>query len=449
MKRKFFGTDGVRGPYGGAHVNEIFGARLARAAVACFQKKNPGMRRVLIGRDTRASGESLAAAISAVLVESSGLEVLDAGITPTPAIAGAMKELRAGLGIVVTASHNPASDNGFKFFSEGGLKLTDEEEVAIESLLEGPDIPAVAGGFMSRADVAEMYVNRMRKLLAPKSLEGWRIAVDAAHGATAGTTPEVLMALGADLVLLGHRPDGENINDHVGAQHPEAMAEAVRVSGARLGIAHDGDGDRVILCDETGTILDGDDILAILGTYSLRTGSLKEKTLVATIQSNCGLDQAIEDAGGKVIRTNVGDRYVIDEMRRGGFNIGGETSGHIVLLDLSPTGDGLASAMRVIQIMQATGEPLSRLRQCWQRYPQASTSIAVKSKPPIDELVLLPGAIADVEKTLGAQGRVLVRYSGTEPRLRLLVEGKDAAQIPVLLEKLKAAAVKELGENGS
>lgn len=289
-----------------------------------------------------------------------------------------------------------------------------------------------------------MYIRRMRKVLPAASLAGWRIAVDAAHGATAATTPEVLMGLGADLVLLGHLPDGANINAGVGAQHPEAMAEAVKASGARLGIAHDGDGDRVVLCDETGSILDGDDILAILGLHALRDGTLNEKTLVATVQTNLGLDRALTDAGGRVIRTDVGDRYVVDEMFRGGFNIGGETSGHMVLLDLSPTGDGLASALKVIQLMQSTGKPLSRLRRCWKKFPQASASLAVRKKTPMEELTLLPGAIAEAEAVLGSHGRVLVRYSGTEPKLRFLVEGEDAAQVPVLLERLRAAASEEL-----
>lgn len=443
MRRKFFGTDGVRGPYGDAQINEIFAARLVRAAAAFFRQKNGGLHRAVVGRDTRFSGESLSAAIIAALVES-GLEVFDAGVAPTPAIAGSMRELQADIGIVVTASHNAAADNGFKFFSEGGHKLTDEDELGIEKLLEGAEAPAVSGGFMRRAAVSDMYIERMRKALAPDSLKGWRIAVDAAHGATAVTTPEVLMSLGADLVLLGHRPDGVNINDGVGAQHPQAMAEAVKASGARLGIAHDGDGDRVVLCDETGEILDGDDMLAILAIHALRDGTLKGKTLVATIQSNAGLDRAVQEAGGRVIRTNVGDRYVVDEMFRGGFNIGGETSGHIVLLDASPTGDGLASALKVLQIMQASGEPLSRLRQCWKRFPQASASLAVRKKIPFEQLTLLPKVIAEAEAVLGTRGRVLVRYSGTEPKLRFLVEGEDAAQVPALLEGLRMAASTEL-----
>lgn len=442
MRRRFFGTDGVRGPYGNAQINEVFAGRLARAAAA-FLGQRGLLERVVVGRDTRASGESLSAAIIAALVES-GLEVVDAGVAPTPAIAGSMKQLGADLGIMVTASHNPAADNGFKFFAKGGRKLTDEEEVGIEALLDQAAPPAANGGFMKRSDVSETYIQQMRTVLAPGSLKGWRVAVDAAHGATAVTTPEVLMYLGADLVLLGHHPDGENINDGVGAQHPQGMAAAVKASGARLGIAHDGDGDRVVLSDETGELLDGDDLLAILGIHALQDGSLKEKTLVATIQSNLGLDQALKEAGGRVVRTDVGDRYVVDEMFRGGFNVGGETSGHVVLLDLSPTGDGLASALRIIQIMQATGQSLSRLRQCWRRFPQASASLEVRKKIPFEELTLLPEAIARAEAALGSRGRVLIRYSGTEPKLRFLVEGEDIAQVGTLLKELRAAAAMEL-----
>lgn len=443
MSRRLFGTDGVRGPYGSPAMNENLARCLARAAAAYFQRTSGEPQRVIIGRDTRASGESLSAAIITALVEC-GLEVCDAGVAPTPAVAGSMSGLRADFAIVVTASHNPASDNGIKFFSEGGRKLTDKEELGIERRLEGEGPKNRSGGFMRQADVSAVYAEQMGKILPPDSLKGWSVVVDAANGATALTTPQVLIALGAELVLLGHRPDGGNINDGFGTQHPAAMAEAVQSSGARLGIAHDGDGDRVVLCDETGSLLDGDDVLAILAIHALRGGSLKHRTLVATVQSNLGLDRAVEGAGGRVIRTDVGDRYVIEEMRRGGFTLGGESSGHLVLLDLSPTGDGLASALKVIEIMRSTGEPLSRLRQCWQRFPQASSSLVVRRKIPVEELVLLPEAIADAQATLGPRGRVLVRYSGTEPKLRLLVEGEDPVPVYRCLKSLQSAAVAEL-----
>lgn len=447
MSRKLFGTDGVRGRYGSAAMNEELVARLARAAAVYIARKSgKPLRRALIGRDTRISGEPLAAAVTAALVEA-GVEVMDAGVAPTPAVAGAMEGLGAAMGIVITASHNPAGDNGIKFFERGGRKLTDEDEGSIEKLLDRPVEPS-GDGFMRRVDICDAYIERMQKRLPPKSLAGWRIAVDAAHGATVATTPGTLLALGAELVLLGHQPTGGNINEEVGSQHPEKMAEAVRISGARLGIAHDGDGDRVILCDETGSILDGDDVLAILGVHGLRSGELANRTLVATVQSNLGLDRALEAEGGRVVRTAVGDRYVIEEMHRSGCALGGESSGHMVLLDASPTGDGLAGALKVIEIMVQTGKPLSELRQCWRKFPQVAADLTVRQKIPLGQLEYLPKAIADAEKTLAAGGRLLVRYSGTEPKLRLLVEGEDEAQIRRILDSLQAVAVIELAPVG-
>lgn len=445
MSRMFFGTDGVRGPYGGEQVNEIFAARLARAAAEFFKRNQPEMRRIVVGRDTRASGESLVTAIVGVLAETTGLEVIDAGIAPTPAIAGALPELEAGMGVVVTASHNPSSDNGFKFFTSPGRKLTDAEEIEIEKLLDAPDLPVVPGGFITEMNIVDGYRKRMQHLLEPESLAGWRIVVDAAHGATSGTTAQVLKDLGAEMILIGHEPNGNNINDGVGSQHPEKLSQAVRENGAQIGIAHDGDGDRVVLCDETGTALDGDDLLAIIGIHALRAGQLNGEKVVATVQSNRGLDRAISAAGGELIRTRIGDRYVLERMLRDRLNVGGESSGHVVLLDFSPTGDGLACALKILQIMQETGEQLSVLRKCWHRFPQRCKDVTVYRKPPLQDLKTLSEAILHAEDMLSERGRVLVRYSGTEPKLRLLVEGEDPAEIDELLAQLHAAAVAELG----
>lgn len=444
MSRQYFGTDGVRGPYGGPLINEDFAERLARAAGAFFREKSGGqLTRAVVGRDTRASGEPLSEAIVAALV-AAGLEVCDAGVVPTPAVAGAMEDLDAGMGVMITASHNPANDNGIKFFGAGGRKLTDGEELEIENFLGLADLPTAPGGWAGPSPVGGGYADRMQAVLPEGCLGGWRIVVDAAHGATAVTTPRVLAALGAELQLLGNAPDGANINDGVGSQHPQAMVDAVRRTGATLGIAHDGDGDRVVLCDETGFLLDGDDLLAILGLHALGHGTLPHDTLVATIQSNLGLDRALEKAGGKVVRTNVGDRYVVDEMVRGGFGIGGESSGHVVLLDLGKTGDGLATALKVIEVMLATGKPLSELRQCWTKFPQVSATLRVQRKIPLPDLAAFSDALARAEAGLGANGRVLVRYSGTEPMLRFLVEGEDAVRIEMLLQSLKQAAAADL-----
>lgn len=444
MSRQYFGTDGVRGRYNGPVVNDAFAGRLARAAVVFFREKyREGLKRAVVGRDTRASGEPLAAALSKALVES-GLEVCDAGVVPTPAVAGAMDELGAKIGIMITASHNPATDNGIKFFGEGGRKLTDDEELRIEQHLAADTSSRRPGGVYRRTEIESRYIARMQKALPAGSLRDWRIVVDAAHGATAVTTPSVLSALGAELTLLGVEPNGANINDGVGSQHPEKMAETVRTTGARLGIAHDGDGDRVVLCDENGDLLDGDDLLAILGLHALKNNTLPHRTLVATVQSNLGLDRTLESAGGKVARTAVGDRYVTDEMDRGGFRIGGESSGHLVLPDLSPAGDGLASALMIVRVMLETGEPLSRLRRCWEKFPQVSDNLRVRKKIPLNDLPGFASAFSEAERRLGERGRILIRYSGTEPILRFLVEGEDPEEIRTLLASLRSAAAAEL-----
>ncbi len=449
MTRRFFGTDGVRGVYGGPAMNEKFAGRLARAAADFVHRKSGGrLRRVVLGRDTRASGESLAATIAATLVEA-GLEVYDAGIVPTPAVARGVKRLGAQLGIVVTASHNPAPDNGLKFFSEGGGKFSDADEEGIEEALEtvasGGDF---GDGVMRRSDILEEYVSAMGAMLPADSLSGWRIVIDGANGASVATTPAVLRRLGAELETIGDRPNGFNINEGVGSLYPEKMAAAVKRDGARLGLAHDGDGDRAILCDENGGILDGDDMLAILAVHWLGENRLRNRTVVATVQSNLGLDEAIVRAGGRVVRTPIGDRYVVAAMQWEDCRLGGETSGHLVLSDYSPTGDGLVAALKVIEVMQKTDEPLSVLRRCWRRFPQVTADLAVREKIPLGELKHLPKAISEAERLLGERGRVLVRYSGTEPKLRILVEGDDPGKIDEILHKLRGAAVVELAPVG-
>jgi phosphoglucosamine mutase len=266
------------------------------------------------------------------------------------------------------------------------------------------------------------------------------IALDTANGATCAATPTVLCALGADLKAMGDKPDGTNINQGVGSEHPELLSRLVVTSGARLGIAHDGDGDRCVLCDEKGAILDGDEILAILATHALSRGSLPGKTLVVTVQSNLGLDAAVAAAGGNVVRSAVGDRYVAESMRATGSTLGGESSGHVICFDFGPTGDGLAAALRVVSVMLETGKPLSELRAVLVRYPQLSEALTVREKKPLETLPALAEAIRSVEKDLAGRGRVLVRYSGTEPKLRLLVEGPSKAEVEAGLSKLSAAA---------
>jgi phosphoglucosamine mutase len=370
------------------------------------------------------------------------------------------------LGVVITASHNPAADNGIKFFGPGGVKLTDDQELQIEQLLppivEGLE-PSSArersknprsfeastrsrsqlrNGSNGRANAD--YVSAAMRLLPADALRGWKIVLDTANGATCCTTPLVLRALGAEVIGIGDSPDGRNINAGVGSEHPNELAARVVAEGARLGIAHDGDGDRCVLCDERGGVLDGDEILTLLGTHALASGRLVKNTLVITVQSNLGVDAAIAAAGGRVLRTNVGDRYVIQRMIAEGATLGGESSGHIICSEISPTGDGLVAALKVIEVMRANGKPLSVLRGVLRKFPQVTAALKVRDKKPLAMLPGLSGVISALERELGSKGRVLVRYSGTEPKLRLLVEGPDDSTVSEAIARLESAARAEL-----
>ncbi|MGA3006370.1 MAG: phosphoglucosamine mutase [Opitutaceae bacterium] len=444
MTRQYFGTDGVRGPYGGPVVNEMFASRLG-AAAARWMRNEPEAEtnKVVIGRDTRFSGPNLEAAIAAGL-RSEGAAPVSLGIVPTPAVSRAVLAQDAALGVVITASHNPAEDNGIKFFAPHGGKLTDEEEAQIERFLP-PAVPSVAPAPLPMSDTLTSYLAVVQSLLPPGALRGWPIVLDTANGATFVTSPVVLGALGATLVQLGHLPDGHNINAGVGSEHPENLGAQVRAAGARLGVAHDGDGDRCVLVDESGDALDGDEIMTILATHALAHGLLKEKTLVVTVQSNLGVDAAVRSAGGRVVRTPVGDRYVSEYMRAAGANLGGESSGHILCREISPAGDGLVAALKVMGVMLATGRPLSELRRVLKRFPQATANLSVREKRPLESLTALSAAIAGLETELGAQGRVLVRWSGTEPKLRFLVESTGESSSKVGLERLLQAAKSEPG----
>lgn len=426
---------------GGDLINPCFAARLGFAVGRWLDRTG----RIFIGRDTRESGPEMEAAVIRGL-RAAGGSPESLGVVPTPAVARAVRVHGGVLGVVITASHNPADDNGIKFFGPGGVKLTDAEEAAIESLLppEGAEWLGSSDGGSPGEGGSEDYVLAARRLLPAGSLAGWRIVVDTAHGATWVTTPVVLRALGADVIGLGDRPDGRNINAGVGSEHPGPLAERVRSEGARLGIAHDGDGDRCVLCDESGGILDGDEILTILATEALARGRLVRDILVATHQSNLGVDEAVRAAGGRVIRTDIGDRYVGACMRAEGATLGGESSGHVICADVSPTGDGLVAALRVIDVMLSTGRPLSELRRRLRKFPQRTSALRVREKRPLESLARIMAAVREVEAALGARGRVLVRYSGTEAKLRLLVEGPTEAEVQSALGRLDSAVRADL-----
>ena len=443
MKRNYFGTDGVRGEYGSPQMNEALAWRLgAGAARLAKSRADFSATRVFIGRDTRASGVALEGALAAGLI-SEGLQPVSLGIVPTPAVSLMTRRDKAAFGVVITASHNPAADNGIKFFGLNGIKLTDEDEARLEALM-----PEQAGTNLTtrplEVEGLKHYIDATLALLPPGSLRGWKIVFDAANGAAWRSSRTVLEKLGADLTLIGVDPDGTNINAGVGSQHPEQMGARVKATGASLGIAHDGDADRGILCDEHGDVLDGDEMLTILALHALRHGKLATNTLVVTEQSNLGVDAAISAAGGRVVRTAVGDRYVIERMLADGAMLGGESSGHVICAEVSPTGDGLVAALKVIEVMLATGRPLSELRLGLKKFPQLSAALMVREKKPLESLPTLQTAIRAVEAELGERGRVLVRYSGTEPKLRLLVEGETDAQVRGYLDRLRAAACAQL-----
>ena len=346
------------------------------------------------------------------------------------------------LGVVVTASHNPASDNGIKFFGANGIKLTDEEEALIESFL--PETRTNGSVLrLERVDGIADYLEAMARIL-PVNLEGWKIVLDTANGATVRTSSRALRNYRAEVFAIGSEFDGVNINRGVGSEHPEKMCEAVRLHRAKIGIAHDGDGDRCVLCDERGEVLDGDEILTILALHALQKGTLRNKTLVVTVQSNLGVEAAVTAAGGRVVRAQVGDRYVIERMLSDGASLGGESSGHVICSDVSPTGDGLVAALKVIEVMLATGRLLSDLRRGLVKFPQHSMALKVREKKPLNTLQTLSSVIKAIEQELGNRGRVLVRYSGTEPKLRLLVEGPTEATVQSAMNKLVGAVQSEL-----
>jgi phosphoglucosamine mutase len=417
-----------------------------------------------VGWDTRSSGELLADSIALGLAREGWLpEPL--GVLPTPAIARAVGKSGAPLGVAITASHNPASDNGFKLFSRGGRKLTDSEEAEVERMLPGPgeevgpgsnDRGKASGGSQWRAadrkeagssraaDFRNDYVAAACSILPPGALKGWRIALDTANGATCATSTAAFQVLGADVMALGNTPDGSNINAGVGSEFPELLCSRVIAGGGRVGIAHDGDGDRCVVCDERGELLDGDELLGILAIRALERGTLAARTLVTTVQSNLGLDMAVKAAGGRVVRTPVGDRYVIEGMLAEGATLGGESSGHVIFSEIGPTGDGLVAALKLIEVMLETDKPLSQLRRGIAKFPQATASLFVREKKPLGDLPALSAAVEAVESEFGTLGRVLVRYSGTQSMLRLLVEGPDVQSVRSGLDRLVAAAGKEL-----
>ncbi|MBX3744468.1 MAG: phosphoglucosamine mutase [Verrucomicrobiae bacterium] len=455
--RRIFGTDGVRGTANIEPITADTVLKLGCAAAHVFKNlqqtpRGRGKHQIVVGKDTRLSGYLLENAVSAGIL-SMGVDVLFIGPLPTPGIAYVTRSLRADAGIAITASHNPYDDNGVKFFRSDGYKLDDDIEARIENLVFSGEIEKIRprasaiGKAVRIDDALGRYIEHAKNTF-PRgmTLEGLRIVVDCGNGAAYKATPTVLRELGAEVFAFGVHPNGTNINLDCGSMHPETMCQKVWEHRAHVGIAHDGDADRVLLCDEHGRLIDGDDIMAVAGLDLLRAGQLPGNTVVATVMSNAGLEAALQEAGGHLIRTPVGDKHVIDEMLTHGYSLGGEQSGHMIFGDHSTTGDGLVTALQILRILQSTGKPLSELVQCWTRFPQIVTNVKVREKRPFEELDHVLDLVREAETEVHqAGGRVLLRYSGTEPKARLLIEGRDPHTIESWSRKITDCIRRQLG----
>ncbi len=447
MSRKYFGTDGIRGLANAGAMTPELAMRIGAAVTYRASREVSHAPRVVIGKDTRLSGYLFESAISAGVCAMGG-RVLLSGPLPTPAIAHLTTSMRADVGVVISASHNPYQDNGIKLFGADGFKLPDEAEEELESLIAGDilDIDRPTGLDVGRAerldDAPGRYVAYVKSTFpSERTLDGVRVVVDAAHGAAYRTAPLVFRELGAEVHAIGVAPDGRNINHRVGALHPEACAREVKKRKAHIGIALDGDADRLIVVDEEGETVDGDVLMALCATRLLAKRKLKKRTLVATVMSNLGLERAIEGAGGKLLRCAVGDRYVVETLRKKGLNLGGEQSGHLIFLDHATTGDGLVAALQVLALVLEQGRPLSELaRGVMTRVPQVLVNENFAARKPLKQMPKTDRATEKVRKQLGRNGRILVRWSGTEAKLRVMVEGPDTDRIEAMAHGVIDAA---------
>ncbi|TDJ21201.1 MAG: phosphoglucosamine mutase [Deltaproteobacteria bacterium] len=448
---RLFGTDGVRGK---ANVHPMTAeVALALGQAIAHELRVPGgeRRRIIIGKDTRLSGYLFEDALAAGIC-SMGVDVIQVGPMPTPGMAFLAQDMRCHAGVMISASHNPYYDNGIKFFTSDGYKLPDVLENRIERLIASGDLAKLGADAedIGRArridDAAGRYVVFLKNTFPRHlSLDGLRVVMDCANGAAYKVGPTVLQELGAEVVALGVNPDGRNINAGVGSLYPERTAAKVREVRADLGIALDGDADRAVLVSEDGTVLDGDDLLALFARDLSERGALKGGRVVGTVMSNLGLEKALTAMGIELVRTQVGDRYVVEAMRQGGLNLGGEQSGHIIFLDYNTTGDGLITALQTLAIMRRTGKRLSELLEGFERLPQVLINVPVTKKTPIEELPTLVAAIRKAEEDFAGNGRVLIRYSGTESKARVMVEGNDAATVSRVAEALADELRRALG----
>jgi len=450
-ERKLFGTDGIRGVANMEPMTPEAILRLGRAVGRYFHTSGDHRHRIVIGKDTRVSGYMIETALASGLC-SMGVDPVLVGPMPTPGIAFLTRDLRADAGVAISASHNPFEDNGIKFFGPDGYKLPDEAEAEIEELVFGSEIdrmrPTAGGiGKAYRIDDANGRYNVFLKQAVPRDLvfDGLRVVIDTANGAAYKIAPVVLRELGAEVIVIGDAPNGLNINDGCGATHTDLLAERVRREGADVGIALDGDADRCIMVDDLGNEVDGDHVMAILALAMKEEGTLQENTLVTTVMSNLGLEVALKNKGIAMVRTAVGDRYVVERMREDGYNLGGEQSGHIVCLDHTTTGDGMITALMVLTAMGMANEPLSELAKIYETYPQTLINLRVREKRDFRSVEPIATAITQAEEQLGERGRVLVRYSGTEALARVMVEGEDIDSVEAHARGIAAAIEATLG----
>jgi len=446
---RLFGTDGIRGVANEPPLTPELAYRVGQQLVATLLAERRGSRvRLVIGRDTRRSGPLLEAALAAGVLSAGG-DCYAVGIMPTPAIALLTRGLDADGGIVLSASHNPFQDNGIKLFSSEGTKFLDAREEAIETGLAGPDrVPRARGEEIGRHvtyDRAEAYYVDFLCHAFPLDLGGMTVVLDCAHGATYRVAPRVFRRLGAKVAAIGARPDGTNINAGSGALHPETLQRKVRAVGATVGFAFDGDGDRLMSVDDRGEIRDGDFVLAIAGRHLAERGRLKGNVVVTTVMANLGLDEALRAAGISVVKTQVGDRYVHEEMQRRGANLGGEQSGHLLFLDHAPAGDGILSALALLSVMRDTGLSLAALSQCLRKFPQVLVNVPVRAKPPIETVTGLGDRVRAFEAEMNGGGRILIRYSGTEALARVMIEGADGDRIRAMADELAGLIRTQIG----
>ena len=447
---KYFGTDGVRGEANKELTPEL-AFKLGRYGGYVLSQHESGEKRprVLVGRDTRISGEMLESALIAGLL-SVGIEVFQLGVIATPGVSYLTRTQKASAGVMISASHNPAQDNGIKFFGNDGFKLVDEQELEIEALLDAPEDllprPSAQGlGTLEEFPEGLLRYSQFLEQTINGDLSGIKVCLDAAHGATATSVNRLFADLETEFYTIGTSPNGININDGVGSTHPEKLAEFVLEKQAAVGLAFDGDGDRVIAVDELGNIVDGDKIMYICGKYLAQQKRLKNNTIVTTVMSNLGFHKALEEAGMQDVVTQVGDRYVVEEMRKNGYNFGGEQSGHMIFLDFNTTGDGMLSGIQLLNVMKQTGKKLSELAAEVTIYPQKLVNIRVSNKEGVMDVPAIKAVIDEAEAEMAGSGRILVRPSGTEPLLRVMAEAPTNELVEYYVEKIAAVVREEIG----